>query len=75
MHGGLSPELQNMEQIKRIMRPTGTFNVKEEKKRRDYHYTNSNIHIGINQMFLVEKFITLFYHCYETQSSSIRLSP
>ena len=23
MHGGLSPELQNMEQIKRIMRPTG----------------------------------------------------
>lgn len=22
MHGGLSPELQNMEQIKRIMRPT-----------------------------------------------------
>ena len=24
MHGGLSPELQNMEQIKRIMRPTGT---------------------------------------------------
>lgn len=25
MHGGLSPELQNMEQIKRIMRPTGRF--------------------------------------------------
>jgi diadenosine tetraphosphatase ApaH/serine/threonine PP2A family protein phosphatase len=25
MHGGLSPELQNMEQIKRIMRPTGKF--------------------------------------------------
>jgi diadenosine tetraphosphatase ApaH/serine/threonine PP2A family protein phosphatase len=24
MHGGLSPELLNMEQIKRIMRPTGT---------------------------------------------------
>jgi diadenosine tetraphosphatase ApaH/serine/threonine PP2A family protein phosphatase len=23
MHGGLSPELQNMEQIRRIMRPTG----------------------------------------------------
>jgi serine/threonine-protein phosphatase PP1 catalytic subunit len=23
MHGGLSPELLNMEQIKRIMRPTG----------------------------------------------------
>ena len=23
MHGGLSPELQSMEQIKRIMRPTG----------------------------------------------------
>jgi diadenosine tetraphosphatase ApaH/serine/threonine PP2A family protein phosphatase len=25
MHGGLSPELLNMEQIKRIMRPTGTW--------------------------------------------------
>ena len=25
MHGGLSPELQNMEQIKRIIRPTGLF--------------------------------------------------
>jgi len=25
MHGGLSPDLQNMEQIKRIMRPTGTY--------------------------------------------------
>ena len=25
MHGGLSPELQNMEQIKRIMRPTGDY--------------------------------------------------
>ena len=25
MHGGLSPELQNMEQIKRIMRPTDIF--------------------------------------------------
>jgi diadenosine tetraphosphatase ApaH/serine/threonine PP2A family protein phosphatase len=24
MHGGLSPELLNMEQVKRIMRPTGT---------------------------------------------------
>jgi hypothetical protein len=24
MHGGLSPELQNMEQIRRIVRPTGT---------------------------------------------------
>lgn len=26
MHGGLSPELLNMEQIKRIMRPTGKSN-------------------------------------------------
>lgn len=24
MHGGLSPELLNLDQIKRIMRPTGT---------------------------------------------------
>jgi diadenosine tetraphosphatase ApaH/serine/threonine PP2A family protein phosphatase len=25
MHGGLSPELQNMEQIRRIVRPTGAY--------------------------------------------------
>ncbi len=25
MHGGLSPELLNMEQVKRIMRPTGEY--------------------------------------------------
>ena len=72
MHGGLSPELQNMEQIKRIMRPTGMFDVKEEKKRRDCHNTTSNIHIVKNQIFLTEKFITLFYHWYGTQSSNIR---
>ena len=29
MHGGLSPELQNMEQIKRIMRPTGDYHRKK----------------------------------------------
>ena len=32
MHGGLSPELQNMEQIKRIMRPTGDYHGKKNSE-------------------------------------------
>jgi diadenosine tetraphosphatase ApaH/serine/threonine PP2A family protein phosphatase len=44
MHGGLSPELLNMEQIKRIMRPTGNC------------LTMPNIHsIFVEQIFSDEK--------------------
>lgn len=41
MHGGLSPELLNMEQIKRIMRPTGKF----------LHIQESNSSVFLNLIF------------------------
>lgn len=38
MHGGLSPELQNMEQIKRIMRPTDIPDTGTQRPLSYYHY-------------------------------------
>lgn len=43
MHGGLSPELLNMDQIKRIMRPTGYFAQNVFKNNMSFDYLFSDI--------------------------------
>lgn len=35
MHGGLSPDLQTMEQIRRVMRPTDVPDTGKKKKKKD----------------------------------------